>query len=45
MFTPIAPEKTPEVSSYLPTAASQIEELARLRDSGLVAPEEFEWKK
>lgn len=28
-----------------PTAASQIEELARLRDKGLVTPEEFEWKK
>lgn len=29
----------------LPTAASQIEHLARLRDHGLVTPEEFEWKK
>ncbi|MFJ4229191.1 SHOCT domain-containing protein [Paenarthrobacter nicotinovorans] len=29
----------------LPTAASQIEHLARLRDQGLVTPEEFEWKK
>lgn len=29
----------------MPTAASQIEELARLRDKGLVTPEEFEWKK
>ncbi len=28
-----------------PTAASQIEHLARLRDQGLVTPEEFEWKK
>ncbi|KIS27834.1 hypothetical protein TV39_08870 [Arthrobacter sp. SPG23] len=29
----------------MPTAASQIEELARLRDKGIVTPEEFEWKK
>lgn len=29
----------------VPTAASQIEELARLRDKGLVSPEEFEWKR
>lgn len=29
----------------MPTTASQIEELARLRDNGLVTPEEFEWKK
>lgn len=27
------------------TITSQIEELARLRDKGLVTPEEFEWKK
>jgi hypothetical protein len=27
------------------TAAAQIEDLARLRDKGLVSPEEFEWKK
>lgn len=32
-------------SSGQPTAASQIEDLARLRDKGLVTPEEFEWKK
>jgi hypothetical protein len=29
----------------VPTAALQIEELARLRDKGLVSPEEFEWKR
>jgi hypothetical protein len=28
-----------------PTAVSQIEDLARLRDKGLVTPEEFEWKR
>lgn len=29
----------------VPTAALQIEELARLRDKGLISPEEFEWKR
>lgn len=33
------------VARPMPTVASQIEELARLRDKGLVTPEEFEWKK
>lgn len=28
-----------------PTIASQIEDLARLRDQGLITPEEFEWKR
>lgn len=28
-----------------PTTAAQIEDLARLRDKGLVTPEEFEWKR
>ncbi|WP_115787463.1 SHOCT domain-containing protein [Arthrobacter silvisoli] len=29
----------------VPTIAAQIEDLARLRDKGLVTPEEFEWKR
>lgn len=28
-----------------PTTAAQIEDLARLRDKGLVTPDEFEWKR
>jgi hypothetical protein len=32
-------------AQVMPTAASQIEDLARLRDKGLVTPDEFELKK
>lgn len=32
-------------TATVPTVAAQIEDLARLRDKGLVTPEEFEWKR
>lgn len=37
--------QTNRVVTSAPTLASQIEDLARLRDKGLVTPEEFEWKR
>lgn len=33
------------VTASTATVAVQIEDLARLRDKGLVTPEEFEWKR
>ncbi|MBT2594067.1 SHOCT domain-containing protein [Arthrobacter sp. ISL-72] len=37
--------RPPAAPAEAPTVASQIEDLARLRDKGLVTPEEFEWKR